>query len=338
MPMIGGNSLTIDEIIDKGIEVGASDVHLSPSKPIWFRVDGRMTTIPDTPVITTGDTEAMLEQVMCFEQIRKRYDERKSYDISITTENRNSRSRLHFYETDKGVCVSARIIPLEAKGLDDLLVPSVVKRWANERGIVFVSGLANMGKTTTLASLVEYINNSRTDKIVKLEDPIEYVHADKKSCIFQREVGTNSPTPEDALLDILREDTDTVFVGEVRTAAAMDAVFGMAENGLRVFTTLHATGALETIEKIVNLFPGREHERVYKRLQWTLTGILNQWLVPKKGGGRVLACEILEGSDAVRQLIGQMKIAQIGHYMESGHDGMITLKKYKDQLSGKGLL
>ncbi|MBF0507208.1 MAG: Flp pilus assembly complex ATPase component TadA [Nitrospirae bacterium] len=339
MPLIREKLLSLSDILSQAVNAGASDIHLSPGKPILFRVDGKLEVLKESRIVEKEDIQYFLEDYLNKRE-KERYEERKSYDVSVQMQNSDvaSRARLHFYESMDGICLSCRIVPLTPREMGELLIPPVVKGWINERGIVIVSGLANMGKTTTLASIVNFINTSKPEKIVILEDPVEYVHEDIKSRIFQREIGQHSPSYADALRDIAREDTDTVVVGEVRNAQTMDAVFGMAENGLKVYISIHAKGAIETLEKIVSLFQPSDYERVYKRLAWTLIGILNQWLVPRKKCGRVLACEILTAKTVLNAL-REGKIHQIASYLEPGDGyGMCTLEKYQDQLRSKGLL
>ncbi|MBZ0156948.1 MAG: Flp pilus assembly complex ATPase component TadA [Alphaproteobacteria bacterium] len=337
MHSTNGKSIDLPEVIAVAMEQGASDIHFSPGKRIKLRVDGSLVDYEGSPVVGRTDTQCFFEDYLSKGEQGK-YDQRKSYDTSIQIES--TRARLHFYETMEGVCMSCRIVPLIPRKMDELLIPPVVRGWIEQKGIVIVSGLANMGKTTTLSSIVHYLNTTRSEKIVILEDPIEYVHRDMKSSIFQREIGQHSPSYADALRDISREDTNTVIVGEVRTAAAMDAVFGMAENGLKVFTSVHATGALETLEKIISLFQPADYDRVHKRLSWNLVGILNQHLLPRKKPGRVLACEILTASsDKVKTLLREGKIYQLNTYLDPG-DGetMCSLAKYQQMLRQKCLL
>jgi twitching motility protein PilT len=334
MPSIREKSLDLTNVIQRAFDIKASDVHLAPGKPMMMRIDGEIKVIDEEP-IAEEDTYAILENCLS-NDTRTKFNARKSYDVSVEIDK--TRARIHFHEALRGVCVSCRLVPLTPKTLDELMIPPIVEKWGKTGGIIIISGLANMGKTTTIASIVDYINSHRAEKIMILEDPVEYLHKDKKSFIFQREVGTNSPSYADALKDILREDVNTVIVGEVRNAQAMDAVFGMAENGLKVVTSLHAPSAVETVERIVNMFPPSDYERIYKRLSWTLSGILNQWLVPKRKGGRVLSCEILTNNEAICNLLREGKIQQIRPYLDKGTDEICSREKYDKKLESKGIM
>ncbi len=335
MPSIKEDFLQLNEIIQKGFELNASDVKIAPDKPVMLFVDGKRQKADDR-VVTESDTYVLLENYLD-SNARERYEKRKSYDISIEVDS--TRARIHFYESYKGICVCCRLIPLIPKTMDELLVPLIVKNWIKDKGIIIISGRTNQGKTTTIASIVDYINTHKSEEITTLEDPIEFIHTDKKSSIFKREVGKNSPSYADALKDILRESTDTVVIGEIRNAQSMDAVFGLAEAGMKVIASVHADNSIEAIERIVNMFPSSDYERIYKRLSWTLNGILSQWLIPNRKGGRSLACEILSNTEAINNLMRKGEIHQIRSFLErSTGDELVSLKKYTDSLEVKGLI
>ncbi len=307
--------LALPEVIVSGNELGASDIDIAPNKPVIMRVDGRIAPLGEGYIVKEEDTVALLNAYLS-KSAREKYENRRSYDTSIQVEQ--SRTRLHFYESIDGTCLSCRLIPPKPRKMDELLLPPVLKDWVRRKGIIVISGLTNTGKTTTLASLVDYVNSTRNEKIMILEDPIEFIHTDKKSCIFQREIGMHSPSYADALKDVARENTDIVVVGEVRSKQAMDAVFSMAEAGLSVFTSVHANSAMETVERIVNLFPPLDYERIYHRMSWTLVGIANQELLPRPSGGRVLACEIVTCNQAVKNALRTGKIHNIQNLLDTG--------------------
>jgi twitching motility protein PilT len=331
-------TVDLETIIEEASKERASDVHLCAGKPVIFRVDGILRPAhkltPDP--LQEKDILTIFDNYMSAEA-RQRFETRRSYDVSFSFEN--TRVRVHFYETMNGVTVNCRLIPLEPIPLDDLNVPQIIKKWLDDRGgLIIISGLANMGKTTTIASSVDYINNNYNQKILILEDPIEFIHKDRLSYIFQREIGTHSPDYAQALKDVLRENVDTVVVGEVRDAKAMDAVFTMAEDGLKVITSVHALRAIDTVERIVNMFPAADHERVYRRLSWTLKGIINQWLIPKKAGGRILATEVVSVTDAIKNLLKEGKPQQIRSYLDQGGSDMYSLESCLNKLHLMGLI
>ena len=328
----------LETIIEEASKERASDVHLSSGKPVIFRVDGILRPVSrlSREPLQEKDIFTIFDNYLTAEA-RQKFETRRSYDVSFSFEN--TRVRVHFYETMNGITVNCRLIPLEPVPLDDLNVPSVIKkRLDTPGGLIIISGLANMGKTTTIAAAVDYVNENYNQKILILEDPIEFIHKDKLSYVFQREIGTHSPDYAQALKDVLRENVDTVVVGEVRDAKAMDAVFTMAEDGLKVITSVHALRAIDTVERIVNMFPAADHERVYRRLSWTLEGIINQWLVPKKHGGRILATEIVSVTDAIKNLLKEGKPQQIRSYLDQGGSDMYSLESCINKLQIMGLI
>ena len=329
------NNLSILDVLSKAVELNASDIHISPGKPIIFRIDGDLTKVSKY-IVTPSDTQAFAEEYLN-KNVRDKLFTRHSYDISIQTPE--TRARIHLYETIDGICMSIRLVPIEPQSMEELRIPTILKEWMLKKGIIIISGLTNTGKTTTLASMVKYINETKSYKIVILEDPVEYIHQDKLSSIYQREIGTHSPSYQDALNDVAREDADIVVVGEVRRVNAMDAVFTMAEAGLSVYTSVHANSTVETIERIVNMFPPTDYERIYNRLSWTLVGIINQRLFKKRGGGRILVCEILANNEAVRNMIRSGKIQGIKNFFDTTHTGeIVSYEKYIEGLKISGLL
>lgn len=328
MPLIKGEHTLLSEKIQRAYGLGASDVDLAPGMPVVYRVDGQL-LFDDGPAISDSDTRSIFE-IYLSEDNNSKYRARKSYDISMELEN--TRARLHFYQTRAGINLSCRLVALEPRTMDELLIPPVVKGWMKSRSIVVVAGDVGMGKTTSLGSMVDHINSMSTEKIMILEDPVEYIHKRKKSLIVQREVGVDSPSYSDALRDIAREQCDTVVVGEVRNMQAMESVFMMAESGLRVFTSIHAKSAIGTIERIVNMFPPSDYGRIYKRLSATLSGILCQQLLPKKNGGRLLGAEVLTNSELASGAIGDGDIKKLASLMERGSEELCTLKRYIEKL------
>ena len=329
------NPLSIIEVINNAVERNASDIHISPGKAVIFRIDGDLQKASEYIVIPS-DTQAFLEEYLTKEQ-RDKFSTKKSYDISIQTDK--TRARIHLYETIEGICMSIRIIPMEPMSMEELKIPEIIKKWMVQKGLIIISGLANTGKTTTLASMVKYLNETKSCKIIILEDPVEYIHKDNKSCIYQREVGMHSPSYSEALKDVAREDADIVVVGEVRHSQAMESVFAMAEAGLSVYTSVHANSAVETIERIVNMFPPSDYERIYNRLSWTLIGIANQKLLKKRGGGRILACEILTNTEGVKNMIKNGKIQNIKNLFDTTNTNeIISYDKYITNLNIRGML
>jgi len=321
--------LELPKIIEDGVGRGASDIHISPRKPIAFRIDGKLCREENGYQVTEGDTDDLVADIL--EGKGKRtFKKRHSYDTSIAFKSKDgapsTRARIHFYETIEGVCLSCRLIPLIPKTLEQLGVPNLIKSWIRPGGIILISGLANMGKTTTLAAIIAHLNDTVDEKIVILEDPIEYIHEDNLAHIDAREVGTHCPDYTAGLKDVHREDTTAVLVGEIRDRPTMDAVFGLAENGLKVFASIHAVSAVHTIKKIVSWYVS-EPESAYQRLCWNLSGIMNNSLVPKRSGGRILACDIITANDKVKQLLDEGKIMLIKAAQEDSRDDDLVSKK-----------
>src|SRR5437867_5860071 len=296
---------------------GASDVHISAGLPPIFRVHGDIVRLALPPVTPEEAFEALLG-LLTAEQ-RRHFQER--LDIDFGFELRGvARFRGNLFVQRRGPAGVFRVIPSELMTLDQLGMPKVLKAMAmKEKGLVVVTGPTGSGKSTTLAALVDFVNENRTAHIVTMEGPIEFVHESKRCLINQREVGRDTASFAAALRAALREDPDIIMVGELRDLETTSLAISAAETGHLVFATLHTNSAAKTIDRIIDIFPGDQQSQVRTMLSESLEGVVAQTLMPTKDGtGRVAAVEILVGVPALRNLIREDKTAQIQSVIQTG--------------------
>ncbi|MFN3785779.1 MAG: type IV pilus twitching motility protein PilT, partial [Thiothrix sp.] len=315
----------------------ASDLHLSSGMPPMIRVDGEMRKI-NLPVLEHKQVHALVYDIMNDYQ-RKTYEERWECDFSFEIPG-VARFRVNAFNQNRGAGAVFRTIPSKVLTLEQLNAPPIFRRIAeNPRGLVLVTGPTGSGKSTTLAAMIDYKNDTDYGHILTIEDPIEFIHESKKSLVNQREVYRDTKGFEAALRSALREDPDTILVGEMRDLETIRLALTAAETGHLVFGTLHTTSAPKTIDRVVDVFPAAEKEMVRAMLSESLQAVISQTLLKKKGGGRVAAHEILIGTRAVRNLIRENKIAQMRSAMQTGQaDGMQTLDQSLKNLVMKGLV
>ncbi len=302
-----------------------------------IRVDGEMRKI-NLPVLDHKQVHALVYDIMNDHQ-RKNYEEHWECDFSFEIPG-VARFRVNAFNQNRGAGAVFRTIPSKVLTLDQLGAPGIFRKISeNPRGLVLVTGPTGSGKSTTLAAMVDYKNDTDYGHILTIEDPIEFVHESKKSLVNQREVHRDTKGFEAALRSALREDPDTILVGEMRDLETIRLALTAAETGHLVFGTLHTTSAPKTIDRIVDVFPAAEKEMVRSMLSESLQAVISQTLLKKKGGGRVAAHEILIGTRAVRNLIRENKIAQMRSAMQTGqNDGMQTLDQSLKNLVMKGLV
>jgi twitching motility protein PilT len=302
-------AVDVAQLLSFTVKNNASDLHLSGGVPPMIRVDGDIKRI-NMPALTHKDVNSMVYDIMNDKQ-------RKDYSAAVF-----------------------RIIPSEILTLDDLGAPSIFKDVSmHPRGIVLVTGPTGSGKSTTLAAMVDYINENKPDHILTIEDPIEFVHESKKSLINQREVHRDTLGFNEALRSALREDPDVILVGELRDLETIRLALTAAETGHLVFGTLHTSSAAKTIDRIVDVFPAAEKEMVRAMLSESLRAVISQTLLKKVGGGRIAAHEIMIGTPAIRNLIREGKIAQMYSAIQTGQgSGMQTLDQNLAELLTKGLI
>jgi len=318
-------------------DTGATDLLLSVDSPPLIRIDGALRPL-DGPPLSARDTERLVYGVLG-EHLTERFQRDKEVDFSFSWMGR-ARLRGNAFLQKGTVGLALRAIPFAIPSIEDLAMPAMVHEWCRKpRGFVLVTGATGSGKSTSLAAMIDRINSTRSLHILTIEDPIEYMHVHKRSAVHQREVGTDTDSFQNALRAALREDPDVVLVGEMRDPESISAALTIAETGHLVFATLHTNDTAQTLDRIVDVFPAEQQPQVRLQLAHTLLGILNQQLVPKIGGGRVAAFEVLVGTPAVRNLIREGKTRQLRNLVATGQrDGMQTIEASLTDLVARGLV
>ncbi|MGB5306315.1 MAG: type IV pilus twitching motility protein PilT [Gammaproteobacteria bacterium] len=329
--------MDIAELLTFSVKNGASDLHLSAELPPMIRVDGDMRKI-NVPALDHKTVHGLVYDIMNDKQ-RKDYEEFLETDFSFEIPNL-ARFRVNAFNHNRGAGAVFRTIPEEILTLEDLGCPSSFKTIAdNPRGLVLVTGPTGSGKSTTLAAMMDYINNKEYAHILTIEDPIEFVHTSKKCLINQREVHRDTHGFNEALRSALREDPDIILVGEMRDLETIRLALTAAETGHLVFGTLHTTSAAKTIDRVIDVFPAAEKTMVRSMLSESLRAVIAQSLLKKVGGGRIAAWEIMIGTPAIRNLIREDKVAQMYSSIQTGQAaGMITLDQYLQDLLAKGVI
>ena len=329
--------MDITELLAFSVQHDASDLHLSTGSPPLIRVDGDVRKL-NIPAFDAKDVNALVYDIMNDRQ-RKEYEEKLEVDFSFEVPNL-ARFRVNAFNQNRGPAAVFRTIPSKILSLDDLGCPDIFRDISNTpRGLVLVTGPTGSGKSTTLAAMVDYINDSKNDHILTIEDPIEFVHENKKCLINQREVHRDTLSFEAALRSALREDPDVILVGEMRDLETIRLAMTAAETGHLVFGTLHTTSAPKTIDRIIDVFPGEEKSMVRSMLSESLRAVISQTLIKKVGGGRVAAHEIMIGTPAIRNLIREDKIAQMYSSIQTGmSNGMQTMDQCLQNLVSRGII
>ncbi len=330
-------AVDIAQLLAFAVKNGASDLHLSSGVPPMIRVDGDIKRI-NMPALSHKEVHAMVYDIMNDKQ-RKAYEEFFETDFSFEIP-KLARFRVNAFNQNRGAGAVFRNIPQDILTLDDLGAPKIFKDISMQpRGIALVTGPTGSGKSTTLAAMINYINDNRPDHILTVEDPIEFVHESRKSLINQREVHRDTLGFSEALRSALREDPDVILVGEMRDLETIRLALTAAETGHLVFGTLHTSSAAKTIDRVVDVFPAGEKEMVRSMLSESLRAVISQTLLKRNGGGRIAAHEIMIGTPAIRNLIREGKIAQMYSAIQTGQSaGMQTLDQCLQELVTKGLV
>lgn len=315
----------------------ASDLHLSAGLPPMIRVDGDIRKV-NSPPMDHDEVHGLIYDIMNDKQ-RRDYEEFFEVDFSFEVPGL-ARFRVNAFNHHRGAGAAFRLIPSKILTLEQLGLGEVFSRLAlTPRGLVLVTGPTGSGKSTTLAAMLDYVNERKNAHLLTIEDPIEFVHESKKCLVNQREVHKHTLGFSQALRSALREDPDIILVGELRDLETIRLALTAAETGHTVFGTLHTTGAAKTIDRIVDVFPGEEKSMVRSMLSESLQGVISQTLLKKQGGGRVAAHEIMLGTPAIRNLIREDKIAQMYSAIQTGASfGMQTLDQSLKQLVSKELI
>ena len=330
------NIPTIEELLRDAKRAGASDVHITVGIPPKMRVNGQLITM-NYDRLLPPDTLQMLDQFMD-ERQRAMFDRDGEHDMSFSIPNLG-RYRVNAYRQRGSVAIALRLVGTQVPSPEVLGVPeSVIDLYQRKKGLILVTGPTGSGKSTTLAAIIDKINNNRECHVITLEDPIEYLHQHKKSMVNQREIGLDSQSYANALRAALREDPDVILVGEMRDFETISVAITAAETGHLVLSTLHTIGAASTIDRVIDVFPPHQQQQIRVQLANVLEAVVSQQLIPKAdGSGRVAAFEVLHSNHAVRNLIREGKTFQIPSIMQtSRRAGMMTMDDALYDLFMKG--
>lgn len=329
--------MDITELLSFAVQQNASDLHISAGMPPVIRVDGDIRRIK-LPSLDNREVSALIYDIMNDKQ-RKEYEDQFETDFSFEVPSL-ARFRVNAFNQNRGAGAVFRTIPSKIWTLEDLNLGKVFRDLSEKpRGLVLVTGPTGSGKSTTLAAMVDYINDTRADHILTIEDPIEFVHESKKCLVNQREVHRDTHSFANALRSALREDPDIILVGEMRDLETIRLALTAAETGHLVFGTLHTTSAAKTIDRVVDVFPAEEKSMVRSMLSESLMGVISQTLLKKVSGGRVAAHEIMVGTPAIRNLIREDKVAQMYSAIQTGANfGMNTLDQSLQDLVQRGII
>jgi len=318
-------AVEINRLLDVVVREGASDLHLAVNRPPSVRIDGTMRSL-NLPTLSPDDTVALMKSISS-ERHQQELQERGGSDFGFSY-SEEARFRVSIFRERSHVGIVLRLLPSKLMTFEEIGLPPVVKDLClRPRGLFLVTGPTGSGKTTTLASMVNFINAETANHIVTVEDPIEYFHSHKRCIMTQREVGTDVPDFSEAIWRALRQDPDVILVGEMREIQTIQAAITAAETGHLVFATLHTTGAANTIDRIIDAFPTDQQEQVRTQLSVTLLAVLSQSLIPRVDqAGRIAAFELMLATDAIRNLIRENATFRVPSFIQtSAKLGMILL-------------
>lgn len=328
--------MNIEEILAKAGEAGASDVHLTVGTAPKMRVNGSLISMP-YEALSPEDTMQAAERVMSGEQMEV-FKQRGEYDLSFAVAD-TGRYRVNVFHQQGAAALAFRVVATKVPSPEELGVPaSIIELSQRKRGLVLVTGPTGSGKSTTLAAVIDKVNQTRDAHIITLEDPIEYLHPHKMSMVNQREIGIDTQSYANALRAALREDPDVILVGEMRDYETISVAVTAAETGHLVLSTLHTIGAASTVDRVIDVFPPHQQQQIRVQLSNVLEAIISQQLIPRADGrGRVAAFEVLHANNAIRNLIREGKSHQIANIMQTNRKmGMITMDEAILQLAREG--
>ncbi len=329
--------LTMPQLLRFAVAQKASDVHISAGEPPMLRVHGEIERV-DVPALTAEDTHRLIFDTLSDSQ-RRVFQEKLEVDFAFELDD-TLRFRVNAFMQNRGEGAVFRSIPHKIPKFEDLGLPPVIRQLCDsDRGLFLVTGPTGSGKSTTLAAMIDHINESTAGHILTLEDPIEFVHKSKRCLVNQREIGVQSHSFSAALRSALREDPDVILVGELRDLETISLALTAAETGHLVFATVHTASAPKTVDRLIDVFPSAQQAQVRTMLSESLLGVATQMLLPKVGGGRAAALEILVGTPAVRNLIREGKTFQIASAMQVGAKvGMQTMGTAIAELAARGVI
>ncbi|MDP2897174.1 MAG: type IV pilus twitching motility protein PilT [bacterium] len=331
-------SLDLRELLRLVVERKASDLHLTEEEPPMLRVDGELVPT-EGPRLSADDTKRLIYSVLTDKQ-KVQFEETLELDFSLYMPN-ISRFRVNVHQQRGAVEAAFRVVLLNIRSIEELGLPAIVGKLAlKPNGLVMITGPTGMGKTTTLAAMVDLINTQRRCLVVTIEDPIEYLFRNKKSIIKQREVGSDTHSFATALKHVLRQDPDVILIGEMRDLETIATAMTAAETGHLVLSTLHTPDAPQTIDRIIDVFPPYQQQQIMVQLAGCVQGIVAQQLLPRKDGlGRVVSTEIMIGTDAVRACIRERRTHQLNTIVQTGSQyGMTTMDKSLKELYSRGII
>lgn len=325
----------IDDILKCAFERKASDIHLTAGLPPMARVDGEIVPLPYTK-LTPEHSKRLVYEIFSDEQLSK-FEQTHEMDFGYTVKGM-SRFRVNAYMQRGAVGVALRQIPTKIPTYDELRLPPILREMCKRSsGLILVTGPTGSGKSTTIAAMIDDINGRMSGHIMTLEDPIEYLHKHKKCIVNQRELHSDTYSLHNALRAVLREDPDIILVGELRDLETIEAALTLAETGHLVFGTLHTRNAPATIDRIIDVFPSDQQDQIRVLLANTIEGVISQQLLPRIGGGRSAALEIMMGVPAIKNLIREGKTHQMYSVIETGAShGMVTMDRYLSDLYKQG--
>jgi len=329
----------LSQLLRDAVQRGASDLHLGAGTSPHIRLDGRLMPL-DGEALDGAAVKNLAYSILTDDQ-KSSFERDKELDFAFTIEG-VSRFRVNVFFQRGFVGAAIRALPFKIMSFEECGLPvNVVQNFCKrQKGLVLVTGATGSGKSTSLASMIDHINKTRDCHIITIEDPIEYVHTNKKSIINQREVGTDTHSFGQGLKHILREDPDVILIGEMRDLETIDSALIIAETGHLVFATLHTSDSAQTINRIIDVFPSRQQDQVRTQLSFVLTGVLSQQLLPRKNAkGRVLAVEVLVANHALKSMIRDSKIHQVYSIIQTGQkDNMQTMNQALLDLCKKGAI
>lgn len=321
------NNNRLKELLEITRKSQASDLHLSVDHPPVLRIDGDIVPLVKEKILTSLDTEALAKSLMG-EDRWARFSEDKEMDFSYSFDDK-ARFRVNIFFQRGSIACALRLIPSKIKNIDELNLPPILHEFTSaNQGFVLITGPSGQGKSTTLAALIDEINHSRTDHIITIEDPIEYIFEDDRSIVDQREVYQDTLSFARALKSTFRQDPDVIMVGEMRDPETMAIAITAAETGHLVFATLHTNSAAQAVHRIVDTFPSEQQGQIRAQLSSSLLGVVSQRLIPRIKGGLIPACEVMISNAAIANLIREGKIHEIPLVIEtSAERGMISLNR-----------